>query len=84
MRMMRFRYVIEYTAGKNLVTTDALSRGPVGTPTQRDKVQETELQMHVQSVMDGLPASDGKLTQIREAQDKDEVCSQVKNFCLRF
>ena len=81
MRMMRFSYNIIHVPGKNLATADTLSRGPVGVPAEQDHSMEFEAQLSVKAVMEGFPASSAKLQEIREKQDQDEICCQVKNYC---
>ena len=43
---------------------------------------EFETQLCVKAVIEGFPASDCKLKEIKQKQDQDPVCSQVKRFCL--
>ena len=61
MRLMRYSYKVIYTAGKNLTTADALSRAPVGSPQAADLLLESDTTAFVQSVIDGLPATQGRL-----------------------
>ena len=81
MRLMRYRYTITYTAGKDLVTADALSRAPTGRPEEGDLQMESETTAYVQSVVQGLPATDQRLEEIRAEQGKDQICIQVKEYC---
>ena len=81
MRLMRFNYKIEYTRGKNLVTADALSRAPYDVPSDHDLMLENEVNDFVRSVMDGFPASEKRLEEIRQTQTEDDICSRVKNYC---
>lgn len=80
MKMMRF-YDIVNTAGKNLLPFDALSRAPGGAPAEQDRQMEVEINMFVRSVIEGFPASDKRLEEIREKQNQDGICKQVINFC---
>lgn len=68
---MRFAYSISHVAGKNIATADVLSRAPVGV--KGDTEQEREVNLYVNMVMSSLPATDKRLQEIREHQDKDEI-----------
>ena len=45
-------------------------------------VPEEEMNIYVDSILDSLPISDVKLMEIKEAQDEDPVCQQIKSYCL--
>ena len=77
MRLMRFVYTVEHTAGKNLITADALSRAPASVPAQQDAEREVEMGLFVRSVVDDIPITDLLMTKIQENQHSDEVCSRV-------
>ena len=83
MRMMRFSYRVIYTAGKNLITADALSRAPSSSPEKIDENKEKDIQQFVHSIAESLPASDKKLKEIKEQQCQDDICSKIKEFCLK-
>ena len=40
------------------------------------------MSIYAGSVLDSFPGSDVKLMEIKEAQDEDPVCRQIKNYCL--
>lgn len=80
MRMMRFSYIV-HTAGKNLLTADKLSRAPVSIPAEQDRQMEVQTDAFVRCVIDGFPASDKRLEEIRKKQLTDKICSQDMNFC---
>ena len=82
MRLMRYRYTVTYTAGKDLVTADALSRAPTGKPEDGDLQLETDTTAYVQSVVGGLPATDKRIEEIRAEQGKDQICNKVKEYIL--
>ena len=79
-RMMRFNPRVIYVPGKNQITADALSRAPVCGPDAEEIsfVGEVETFASHTSV---LPATEARLKSIREAQEADEVCSQVVDYC---
>lgn len=81
MRLMRFSYNVVHVAGKNLVTADTLSRAPVSGLAEQDCLMEFETQLSVKAVLESFPATERRLQEIKEKQDKDVVCSQVKQFC---
>ena len=81
MRLMQFSYDIVHTAGKNLMTADTLSRAPGSTPSAQDQLKEVETNAFVCAIIDSIPASDGRLEEIRQKQCSDKICSQVMNFC---
>ena len=81
MRMMRFDFTISHVPGKDLTIADALSRAPVSTPTVVDDHLEKETTAYVQLVMQHLPATEKRLQEIRECQERDPVCQKLKEFC---
>ena len=81
MRLMQFSYDIVYTAGKNLMTADTLSRDPGSAPADQEHLMEDETNAFVCAVIDSILASDARLEEIREKQCSDKICSQVMNFC---
>ncbi|XP_029701916.1 uncharacterized protein K02A2.6-like [Takifugu rubripes] len=80
LRLLRFTYKIEHVPGKNLITADALSRAPIRAPLLPEEKQlEKDVGAYVNQVVEHLPASEGRLAQIRTAQDTDSVCNRLKN-----
>ena len=81
MRMMRFHFKqVTHVPGKKMYIADALSG--LQTPGQAvTTVDDEEMKAHVASVISSLPASDGRLQQIMEAQEEDPVCRQIKTYC---
>ena len=63
---MRFSYSVEYTCGKNLYTADTLSREPLQKANDKDMRQEEGLHFYVDAIMKCLPASKGKLEEIKK------------------
>lgn len=80
MRLMRYRYTISHVPGKDMATADVLSRAPQ--KDMKDTKLETELNLYVNMVMDSLPATEKRLQEIKEHQDRDEILRQVKKYCL--
>ena len=40
------------------------------------------MNIYLDSVLDSLPVSDIKLLQIKEAQDEDPICKEIKDYRL--
>ena len=81
MRIMRFQYTISFVPGKNLEITDTLSRAPISTPSESDKILQSEVTAYVDFVIRCLPASEQRLAEIRESQEADGVCQQIIEYC---
>ncbi|TWW58990.1 hypothetical protein D4764_06G0005200 [Takifugu flavidus] len=80
LQLLRFTYKLEHVPGKNLITADALSRAPIRAPPMPEEKQpEKDVGAYVNQVVEHLPASEGRLAQIRTAQDTDSVCNRLKN-----
>ena len=83
LRMMRFCYTISHVPGKDLIVADMLSRAPVGNPMQDNHDLEAEGNVYIEMVLKHLPASDKLLEEIKEKQNQDETCQQLKKYCLQ-
>ena len=81
LRMMRFDYVITHVPGKNLQIADALSRSPVSSATTADSELQKDVSAYVDLLMQSLPATDHQLQVIKDAQNSDATCSQIKSYC---
>ena len=84
MRLMRFNIQeMIHVPGKNMYTSDTLSRMMTKETASKETSQfdENETEAFVCSIMDALPVSDLKLQQLIEAQDQDEVCKQLRQYC---
>ena len=64
MHLMRFSYDIVYTAGKNLMTADTLSRAPGSAPADQEHSMEDKTNAFVCAVIASIPASDARLEEI--------------------
>ena len=77
MRLLHFDYTISHVPGKSLFAADALSRKPVSIPSKDDEVLELETTVYEIVQLQSLSA--GEMTQkIKEEQDTDAICRQVK------
>ena len=81
MRLMRFTYSITYVPGKNLTVADTLSRAPVSISHADEDELRAEVETFVHAVMQNLPATEQRLEEIRQAQEEDEICQQLKSYC---
>ena len=86
-RIRLLRFNIEsmiHVPGKETYTSDTLSRLMTRKSLSKDvnKFNE-ETEAYVCSFLDSLPVSDVKLQQIIEAQDNDEVCKTIKQYCFQ-
>ena len=80
---MRFHFKeVNHVPGKEMYIADALSRMQAENSNRMATVPEEEMNIYVDSALDSLPVSDVKLMEIKEAQDEDPVCQQIKNYCM--
>ena len=86
MRLMRFNINrMVHVPGKQIYTSDTLSRlqhRQSGSETEESLIPDQEMSAFVCRNVDSLQVSDIKLKQIIEAQEEDEVCKQVNQYCL--
>ena len=79
--MMQFHFTIIHVSGKNLVTTDPSPTAAVhGQSLYRWNLNTKEAEAYFHLIMNSMPATEKKLTDIRASQDKDEICLQVKKY----
>ena len=78
MRLMGFSYTIIQVPGKELYTADTLSRAPV---TNANVIEDLtgEVDVFANVVMQGLPATDSRIDEIRQHQLEDETCQEYLN-----
>ena len=82
MRLMRFQLSISHIPGKDLATADALSRAPTSSSSHPDDLFQQEVDSYVHLIMEHLPIAEPRLRQIAQLQEEDEVCKQIKQYCL--
>ena len=78
---MRYRFTISHVPGKDLIIADMLSRAPTSAPTCADQQFHHEGNVFINTVIQGLPASDQQLETIKAQQQQDEICQQIKAYC---
>ena len=83
MRLMRFSYTISYVPGKQLVVADALSRAPSSSSTPSDDKFQAEVEMFVNAVIQNVPATEKRLKEIQKAQEADEICQKLYQYCKK-
>ena len=81
MRLMRFSYTISHVPGKSLTTADTLSRAPINSLTEEDEILFRDADLYVNMVVSNIPATDKRLIEIQEAQEKDEIYKMAKQQC---
>ena len=81
MRMMRYQFTIVHVPGKELVIADALSRSPLKHFCKIDKNLQADCDAYVNLILNSLPATDKRLKQIQQAQEEDETCKLLFQFC---
>ncbi len=82
MRLMRFDYSIGYIPGKNLVLADTLSRAQLSSqPSDTEDELSQETNAYVDSVLQAIPATEGRLEELRSELAQDEVCKQLMEYC---
>ena len=83
MRLMRLHLKeVNHAPRKGLYIADALSRMQADNPNTKATVPEEEMNIYVDNTLDSLPVSDVKLIEIKESQDEDPVCKQIKLYCM--
>ena len=79
--MMRFDFTISHVPGNELTIANALSRAPVSTSSAVDQSFQSETTAYVNLVVESIPATEKRLQEIREHQEKDPVCQKLSKFC---
>jgi len=81
MRLMKYRFTIVHVPGKDLTSADTLSRAPTTEPVAKDYALEEDGNLYVNLIVNGLPASEKRLDEIRVHLHEDEVCKQIMTYC---
>jgi hypothetical protein len=76
-RLLKYKLKVQWTAGKNLVTADALSRAPIRNEGQSVNYDEYEI-FSVQN----LPIADSRLQEFRDETNKDVILQTVRQYVL--
>jgi len=78
---MKYSFNIVHVPGKDLNCAHALSRSPKGQPASNDHGLEQESNLYVNQVIQGLPASERRVDNLRAHLHEDEVCKQIMTYC---
>ena len=81
MRLMRFTFTISHVPGKDLTIADTLSRAPLATASDADVQFSQDTDMFVNTLMSCLPTTEKRLAEVKQKQQEDEVCQQLKSYC---
>ena len=82
LRMAKFDYFAVHVPGKLLYTADALSRAPLPKFSENDTTMQDQAECFVHAItIPSLPASRSTLERYRQAQQEDEICSKVMEYC---
>jgi transposase InsO family protein len=74
-------FTISHVPGNELTIADALSRAPVSTSSVEDQSLQSETTAYINLVVESIPATEKRLQEIRELQEKDPVCQKLAGFC---
>jgi len=75
LRLQRYDFNMNYTPGKDLHVSDALSRASL--PNDDSEIDENEMNTHIHTVMSTLLISDNRLKQIQIETEKDLILQKV-------
>jgi len=68
MRLMRYSYTIAHVPGKDLTIADTLSQAPASSLSIVGKWFVSDTNVYVDTILQGLPATQKHLEQIKQAQ----------------
>ena len=80
LKLQKYDFVLEYSPGKTMVVSDALSRAYLHS--QTTEIPEHDLIHHVSSTFMLLPISQTRLAQLHQETASDEVLQQLINFTM--
>ena len=81
LRLARFNFTIAHLQGKLLYTADALSRAPCSSGDKKSHELEEVVERFVAGVTSALPATERRLKEYCQAQERDPVCSRAAEYC---
>lgn len=79
---MRYQYTISHVAEKDLCMEDTLSRAPIDNKDTQANQFQHEGTAYINLAIDSLPATKTKIQEIKEKQEQDLVCQQIKSYYL--
>ena len=81
LKMMRYAPKVIHVPGKQQIIADALSRAPSSEPNDADIALIAEVEAYASHVVNALPATQQRLQTITNAQQADEECRQIIDYC---
>lgn len=79
--MIQFDYSITHVPGKQLQIANAISRLQIFSATAADCKFQSDICLYVDFVVQCLPMTDHQLQVVRQMQDTDTTCTQLKSYC---
>ena len=76
--MMRYKYTISHVPGKDMHTSDCLSRAPI--KDSQPSILHEQATEYIQAVVGNLPCTDHKLEQIKQLQQDDEITLKLMQY----
>ena len=80
LRLTWYSFTISHVPGKLLYTADALSQLPCQNGDKSSKELEEEVETYTSGIVSTLPVTAQRLSQYRDTQLKDPVCSLVAEY----
>ena len=80
LRLYRYDFTLNYTPGKNMVVSDALSRAYL--KDQKPEIADAKMNYMIHSVISSLPISDEKLKQFQTETSKDETLRTLHKYVV--
>ena len=78
---MRYNVKAEYSPGKTIVVSDALSRSPINDPSVPST--EEDVNLHVHLIESNLPASQGKKSELQASTRDDATLQSAFGYTIR-
>lgn len=81
MRLMRYNAKAEYSPGKSLVISDALSRSPLAPQMHRSSTED-DVKAHVDLVVSNLPVSPGRRSELQSSTSDDSTLQAAIHYTI--
>ena len=81
MKLQKYDFDLEYSPGKTMVVSDALSRAYLNN--QSTEIDQPDLIHCIQFTFDNLPISDARLTEFQKETASDTTLQQLKEYTLK-
>jgi len=78
---MQYKFTISHLPGRELTVADTLSRAPASSASSNDIDFHKDTEMFVNLIMKSLPIAEQRLAELKQQQDDDETCQQLRQFC---